>query len=68
MKVIKKAKHEAEVYQAYRFKCPVCNSELEGTKKEMEQVILLGKLHYGFICPVCGGAVAVKESDLSTVR
>ena len=68
MKIIQVGKNLNDVYSKVRFSCPVCNSELEEWKKDLQPVMLFDELHFGFICPVCGGKVAVKESDLESVR
>lgn len=68
MKIISKGKELGGIYSLVRFKCPVCDSKLEEWKKDLTPVMLLDKLHFGFICPVCGGQVAVPESELESVR
>lgn len=67
MKIIQE-KNLNGVFSKVRFSCPVCNSRLEEWKKDLQPMNLLGVLCFGFICPVCGGKVAVKESDLESVR
>ncbi len=67
MKVIKEGSAE-KVYQRYRLSCPVCYSDLEASGDELESVMLMKELHYGFVCPVCHGKVAVKASDVMSTR
>ena len=68
MKIIKKSETINEICSKVRFSCPVCNSRLEEHKRYLQPVMLLDELHYGFICPACGGKVAVKECDLESMR
>ena len=68
MKIIQEGKNLNGLYSKVRFSCPVCDSRLEEWKKELQPVMLLNELHFGFTCPVCKGKVAVKESDLESVR
>lgn len=67
MKVIKEGK-PTKVYQRYRLSCPVCYSDLEASEDELESVMLMKELHYGFVCPVCHGKVAIKANDVTPTR
>lgn len=68
MKIIREGKNLNSIYSKVRFSCPVCDSRLEEWKKELQPVNLFDELYFGFTCPVCNGTVAVKESDLESVR
>lgn len=68
MKVISKGLTTNGFDSLVRFTCPVCNSKLEEWKKNLTPVMLENKLHFGFICPVCEGKVAVQENELEAMR
>lgn len=68
MKVISNRKDLNGICSLVRFKCPVCESKLEGPKEDLTPVMLFDKLHFSLVCPACGGQVAVPESELEAVR
>lgn len=68
MKIISKGLTTNDFDSLVRFTCPVCDSRLEEWKKNLTPVMLEDKLHFGFICPVCKGQVAVQEGELESVR
>lgn len=50
MRIIRRSEKATE--KIFRFKCPVCGSELEAEEHELYG---RGLRSFGFICPVCGG-------------